>query len=183
MQIPLDITARNATLMQKDEALIRRKAAALDKFYDRLTGCRVVVEGPGGHHQTGGPYRVRVNLMVPTGEISVDRQVNEELTAAIHAAFDAARRRLQDHARLLDDRVKTRVSPPVGRVSKIFPELGYGFIETPGGVELYFHRNSVVDSTFEELGVGTEVRFAEEQGEKGPQASTVHVVGAHTGRS
>jgi cold shock CspA family protein len=34
----------------------------------------------------------------------------------------------------------------------------------------------VVDGDFARLKVGDQVRFAEEEGEKGPQASTVHVI-------
>ena len=43
--------------------------------------------------------------------------------------------------------------------------------------QLYFHSNSVLHIEFERLTVGTEVRFTAEQGEDGPQASGVQVVG------
>jgi cold shock CspA family protein len=46
-------------------------------------------------------------------------------------------------------------------------------------MEIYFHRNSVLDADFDKLKIGTEVRFVEEAGDKGPQASTVKVVGKH----
>ena len=46
---------------------------------------------------------------------------------------------------------------------------------TPDGREIYFHRNSVLEPGFDRLDMGAEVRFAEEQGEQGPQASTVHI--------
>ena len=36
-----------------------------------------------------------------------------------------------------------------------------------------------MDADFDRLEIGAEVRFAEEPGELGPQASTVHVVGKH----
>ena len=42
---------------------------------------------------------------------------------------------------------------------------------------MYFHRNAVLDPPgFEKLTVGARVRFAEEQGFEGPQASTVNLV-------
>jgi cold shock CspA family protein len=41
------------------------------------------------------------------------------------------------------------------------------------------HRNSVIDNAFDRLSVGSEVRFAEEFGEKGAQASTVYLMGKH----
>jgi cold shock CspA family protein len=59
------------------------------------------------------------------------------------------------------------------------PEEDYGRIETLDGRLVYFHRNSVVGADFAELKIGAEVRFHEEAGERGPQASTVHVVGKH----
>jgi cold shock CspA family protein len=59
---------------------------------------------------------------------------------------------------------------------RLFPEDGFGFLEAPDGREVYFHRNSVLEG-FETLEVGSEVRFAEEQGIEGPQASTVSLVG------
>jgi cold shock CspA family protein len=45
--------------------------------------------------------------------------------------------------------------------------------------QIYFHRNAVLDAAFDRLKVGSEVAFAEEEGVKGPQASTVRVVGGH----
>jgi len=61
-------------------------------------------------------------------------------------------------------------------VVKIFPGEGYGFLEDDEGREIYFHRNSVLDGAFQRLEVGSEVRFAEEAGEKGPQASSVGLI-------
>ena len=54
----------------------------------------------------------------------------------------------------------------------------FGFLEAADGHEVYFHRNSVLDGAFSLLAVGTHVAFAEEMGDKGPQASTVKLLGA-----
>lgn len=48
-----------------------------------------------------------------------------------------------------------------------------------GKNRIYVHRASVLDDAFDELTVGTPVAFVEERGEKGPQASTVRVLGKH----
>jgi cold shock CspA family protein len=61
-------------------------------------------------------------------------------------------------------------------VSKLFREEGYGFLETADGREIYFHNHSVLPPGFASLTIGTAVRFAEEEGVKGPQASTVAIV-------
>jgi cold shock CspA family protein len=75
--------------------------------------------------------------------------------------------------------VKLHEGSPHGRVTKLFPDEGFGFLKTPDGREIYFHENSVLDSGFGGLEIGTEVHFAEELGEKGPQASTVRLVSHH----
>lgn len=171
MQVPLDITAQNLDLPKSAEALIRRSVAKLDKLHDGLVGCRVVVEGPGKHHRNGGPYQVRVHMTVPGRELAVDRKKADDLTAAIRSAFEAARRQLAEHARVLKGDVKA-VPPEVpGRVSKLFLEEGYGFVETLEGREIYFHGNILAAGEFQLLEVGVPVHFAIEEGDEGPQVS------------
>ena len=60
----------------------------------------------------------------------------------------------------------------------LFPVEGYGFLETADGHDVYFHENSVLNNAFGRLEVGDEVRFHEEGGEEGPQASTVELIGS-----
>ncbi len=55
-------------------------------------------------------------------------------------------------------------------------KLGFGRIETDDGRLIYFHQNSVLGGRFPNLKTGTQVRFAEEAGDRGPQASSVHVI-------
>jgi cold shock CspA family protein len=108
-----------------------------------------------------------------------DKPEQEHIGVAVREAFAKARRQIQDAARVLQGATKTHEAPLHGRVSKLFPQEGYGFIETSDGLEVYFHRNSVVEDKFGELQKGTEVRFSETEGEKGPQATTVHIIGKH----
>ncbi|MGH8065188.1 MAG: HPF/RaiA family ribosome-associated protein [Candidatus Entotheonellia bacterium] len=176
MQLPLQITARDISLSEAAEVDIRAKAANLDTYYDGIMGCRVVVEGPVRHHRKG-PFTVRIDLSVPGAELVVDRHADADLYVAIRDAFDAARRRLEDYARRQRGAVKSHEETNLARVSRLFPEEGYGFLETPDGREIYFHRHSVLHPGFDRLAIGTEVRFVEEPGEKGPQASTVAIAG------
>jgi cold shock CspA family protein len=62
------------------------------------------------------------------------------------------------------------------RVTVLVPESDFGRMETPDGRDIYFHRNSLVNADFDDLAVGTELRFVEGAGEEGPQASSVFVV-------
>jgi cold shock CspA family protein len=104
------------------------------------------------------------------------RPERKHLEVAIREAFHAARRRLQDHARQKRADVKTHEPMTQARVTKLFPVEGYGYIETPDGREIYFHANSVLNNRFKSLKLGSKVSFTEEAGEKGPQASTVHLI-------
>ena len=69
--------------------------------------------------------------------------------------------------------VKAKSDAPTGRGVRLFPYEGYGFLQTADGREIYFHRNSVLRDGFARLAVGAPVRYAEEEGTRGPQASTV----------
>jgi cold shock CspA family protein len=177
MQRELQITARDFVITEAIELQVRERARALEAYFDRLTGCRVVLEAPAvHHHRKGGPFNVRIDMRVPGNELSVNRQNGEDLSIAVRDAFDAARRVLEDYVRELRHDIKTHEQQQA-KVTRVFIDEGYGFLETTDGREIYFHRNSVLGGHFEHLKPGTAVRYAEEMGENGPQASTVAVLG------
>ena len=176
MNPSLQITVRNLDLPKAIEADIREKAEKLDKFYEQIMRCRVVVEVPHRHRHTGILYNVRIDMTVPGAELIVERKPNEDIYAAVRDAFDAARRKLEDFARRQRGDVKHHEEIPHARISALFLDKGYGFLTTPDGREIYFHEHSVLNRDFKRLEIGTEVRFVEEEGEKGPQASTVTVI-------
>lgn len=164
---------------------IARHIDQLESRFGRITACRVVIKSPGQHHQAGGLYEVAVHLALPNAkDVSVARTPqNDERYADIHFAlndaFKRARRQLQDRVRRLQRQVKHHEPAPAGRVVRLDSSGEFGFIETPDGREIYFHRNSVLNGAFSHLKPGTAVAYAEEDGEKGPQASTVRLLGKH----
>jgi cold shock CspA family protein len=162
---------------------VARYLDQLESRFGRITTCRVVVKGPGQHHRTGGLYEINVHLAIPHS-----RDVNVALTPqhderyadihfALNDAFKRARRQLQDRARRLQGLVKHHEAHPAGTVARIDPSGEFGFIETQDGREIYFHRNSVLDGAFPRMKRGVKVAYAEEEGEKGPQASTIRLLG------
>jgi cold shock CspA family protein/ribosome-associated translation inhibitor RaiA len=181
MIIPLQITFRHMDPSPALEARIRELAARLDKFSDQIMRCHVIVE-PAPHHQhQGGLHEFRIDITLPDEEIAIRRahpvdHAHEDPYVALRDAFRAARRKLEDYQRIRRQDVKSRTEPAQGRVCELDPERGFGRIETDDGRLVYFHRNSVVGSRFQDLRQGTKVRFAEEAGDLGPQASTVHVI-------
>ncbi len=178
MRIPLQITFRNIAYSAPIETNINEKAAKLDRFYDRIMSCRVVVEESQRRRHQGKLYSVRIDITVPGKELAVTREENEDAYVAVRDAFDAAVRKLEEHARRRHGDVKTHATPPTGRIIRIFPDSDYGFIKTADDREIYFHRNSVLDDVdFKQLKFGTEVTFIEEQGKEGPQAARVAISG------
>lgn len=184
MQLPLEITFRNLKPSEAIEARIRNEAEKLDKIYGQIMHCHVVVEAHHKHHHKGNLYHVRIGLTVPGSELAVSRepkqhQAHEDVYVAVRDAFKAAGRQLKEYAGRSRRDVKTHEVSPHGKVSELFTEEGYGKIESSDGREIYFHRNSVLNAEFDRLEIGTEVRFVEEEGDRGPQASTVRVIGKH----
>jgi ribosomal subunit interface protein len=184
MQIPLQLTFRNLKRSEAIAAKVQERALELDKYCDSIMSCRVVVEAAHKHHQHGNHYHVRVDVTVPGQELVASREPDEhhgytDVYVAIRDAFDTMRRQLEDYARQLRRQVKAHAVPPHGRIAELLPDEEFGRIETPDGRLVYFHRNSVINVAFERLKLGDEVRFSEEAGERGPQATTVEVVGKH----
>jgi ribosomal subunit interface protein len=175
MRLPLQVTFRNFPPSEAIEAHINEKAAKLDRYYDRIMSCRVVVDSTQRRRHQGKLYGVRIDITVPRKELAVTREENEDVYVAIRDAFDVASRRLEEHARRERGDVKIHQEPLSGRIIRIFPDEAYGFIQTPDERDIYFHRNSVLNEDFGRLKVGAEVSFVEEQGKEGPQAVRVAV--------
>jgi cold shock CspA family protein/ribosome-associated translation inhibitor RaiA len=184
LQIPLQITFHGMEPSPAIEARIREKAAKLEHFHDRIVGCKVVVEAPHRHHHKGKLYNVRIDISVPGKDVFVGHSgplnhAHEDVNVAIRDAFNAAGRQLEDHVRRTRGDVKAHVAPVQGKVLRLGED--YGFVQTQDGQEVYFHKNSVVDDTFDRLKIGSEVRLviAESEGVEGAQASTVTPIGKH----
>jgi cold shock CspA family protein len=183
MRLPLEITYRNVPKSDKLERLVFRNAQKLDRFCDHVMACRIAIEKPHEHQKSGNAYRVRIDLTVPPGhELVVKREpgegsLHDDLSTVVRNAFAAAQRQLKKLVEQQRGHIKRHPENELGAVVvRLFRRKGYGFLKTPEGREIYFHRNSVLNNDFTRLTVGTGVRFVEEQGEKGIQATTVQIV-------
>ena len=196
----MQITFRNIEPSEAVEARVREEVAKLETFYDGIMHCRVVVELPHKHHKKGDLYHLRIDMTVPGAELVVKREpslhaalrqadserqsksyeahaAHKDVYVVIRDAFKEARRQLQDFARQERGQTKLHAPQASGRVSKLFPDEEYGFLETPDGSEIYFHKHSVLHNAFNRLTIGSSVTFRQELGDKGTQASTVRAIG------
>jgi cold shock CspA family protein len=185
MQTPAEIAFQHCEPSEEIRAEVDRQTQRLERFSSRITSCHVVVTKSAARHKKGDLYRVDLRIaMAGQKDVIVDRShgdapEHEHAEVAIRDAFDAAIRRIEDVMRDLRGEVKQHAAPEHGRVARFLADEDCGFIETPDGREIYFHRNSVLDGNFDRLVVGSEVCFVEEAGEKGAQASTVRLIGKH----
>ena len=121
MQTPPTVTFRGVrypALLEKD---VKTRLARLERYYPAIVSARVRVD-LSGRHREGNRFRVLVELGVPGADVIVahDASLRPALKArgqrrirkqdesdsshrhakvAIREAFEAARRRLQEHAR------------------------------------------------------------------------------------
>ena len=175
MAAPLQITVRDMPHSEVLDEAIRKKAEKLNRFYDRITSCRVLIEAAHRHRHQGKRYQVRIDITVPGSEIAITRDPSgndshEDVYVAIRDAFDSARRQLQEYARRERGEVKTHEIVQHARVFRLFPAQEYGFLRTADNRDIYFHANCLRDLDFGHLDLGTEVTYAEEEGYEGPQA-------------
>lgn len=116
MQSPLQISFRHMDHSDAIEAKVRDRAMKLEKFYQLITSCRVVIEPAHKHKHKGNLYQIRIDVNVPGKELVVTREpdehhAHEDIYVSIRDAFDAMRRQLEDYSRIRRGKVKTHGSP------------------------------------------------------------------------
>jgi Sigma 54 modulation protein / S30EA ribosomal protein len=122
MSFPVQITYRGLDASEPLNRLIHSEAAKLERFFDGIVSCRVLVERQYGHHLNGSPYHVRLNVVVPGTDLaivtepSLKTQPLDEEAQRVHKSdeidavykdpaltirdtFRRAKRRLQEYAR------------------------------------------------------------------------------------
>lgn len=182
MDRPLEIAFHNLDSSPWVEAEIRGRVEKLAARYRHLTGCRVSVEKLHNQHRTGNVFEVHILLSVPGRDLAVSREpqkaktryANPDLRVSLRDAFAAAERQLESFkGQLREDTSTPTASAVAGRVLLIEPGTDHGYLETPTGSQLYFHRDSVTNARFEDLMQGDIVHYVEEDGDAGPVATKV----------
>ncbi len=193
MQIPLEIAYHNIEGSAWLDEYIQERAEHLDRVSGGLVSCRVVVELAQHQHQTGNPFRVRVEAKLPPRldligdkeEIVENPQV--QLRPIIRHAFDAVEKQVKKQRQMMrgdGKRNATSAHESVAEtveskavVARVFKEDGYGFLKVVNeDDEYYFHKNALRQGDFEKIEAGVQVTFEPSMGEDGPQANAVRVL-------
>lgn len=187
VQTPLELSFNNMDASDAAKSMVEARAARLDERFDGITSCHVWVDAEQrsatGSTARNVTYDVRIELRVPGTELAVNSKpgnirAHTDLRIAIRDSFDAMERQLAGYAEKLRREVKAHDAPLQGKVVRLFPAQGYGFVATTDGREVYFHRNSVTEDGFASLDAGTPVQLTVIDGEspEGPQATTVRPI-------
>lgn len=174
--LPLDvhIEGRNLEILPEWREKIEEELARLQKHYlNPILHARVTLTAT-AHHRLGN-FEIQLVAGVPGDTITVSRQ-GEYVLPLIVEALDVLDRRLADNSQIRQQKVKAHEEfAQHGKIVRVFPEKDFGFLETPDGLEVYFHAHAVKKGKFSSLTPGQTVHFAMEEGEKGPQAIWVRV--------
>jgi ribosomal subunit interface protein len=90
---------------------VQEQADKLEKYFDRITSCHVVISHPHRNHNHGNTFHVSIVLHIPGQEIVVNREPetntnHEDPYQAVRDAFKAAKRQLQDYVQKMRRDVK-----------------------------------------------------------------------------
>ena len=169
MDIPLELAFHNMTPSDSLRSAVEREVERLERFYNHIVGCRVVIEMPHKRHRLGSNVPdVHVVLRVPGREIVISREMSHAANkksavnayAVLKDAFRAAQQRLKDYRRQIQGEVKAKETPRLGHVTELVAENDYGFITAADGAQIYFHRNAIAGDGFGAITIGDAVEYA-----------------------
>ncbi len=165
----IHIEGRNLEILPEWRQKIEEELTRLQKHYhDPILHARVAIIGT-AHHRLGA-FEVHLAVSIAGDTITLVRQ-GEMVMPLVVEAFDALDRRLWEHSQVIQQQVKAHEEVVQhGRVVRLFPDEGYGFIESDEGLEVYFHAHAIKKGQLSHLTPGTPVKFAQEAGDQGPQA-------------
>lgn len=179
MNTNLEIAFHNMDSSDALHGYITERAEKLERMYDRLVGIRVAVEKQHRQHRTGNVFDVHIELMVPGQDIVVSRKpakaaekyANPDARTSVRDAFEAAERQLIEYKQKQRGDVKPHDPEQPGMITQVNGD--HGFLRTNTGTTLYFHANSCINVTLDDLREGDPVKYVETTGDTGPTASKV----------
>jgi cold shock CspA family protein/ribosome-associated translation inhibitor RaiA len=178
-----DVKIKSAESVKKR---IVQEAQKLERIFNRIQHCSVVISLPHRAHQQGKIFHINLTLHVPGKVLVVNQEpelnhAHEDAFVAIRDAFRSMEKELTSFVNKRKDQklrsfTHSHRKQKRGVIETINNIDRHGFIRGEDRVDYYFHANSVLNEEFNKLQKGDIVRFADEQGEKGPQASSLSLV-------
>lgn len=181
MDVPPEIAFRGVEPTDDLKELILEGIDDLEEVYPRLVSCRTMVSDTTPDRSSSHNFRARLEIGIPGKTMVVEESPPpggepRALDQTVKDAFKVGRKLLQKEKDRQRGAVKTHDLPPHGRVVRLLTDpdgVRYGFLESRDGRQIYFQEAALVGLPYDDLDVGTEVRYAAAEGREGPQASTV----------
>jgi ribosomal subunit interface protein len=109
MQTPLQVTFRGIAHSDALVTHLQQRVDRLERIFDRIVSCHVVVELEGHHHHHGDRCRFTIHVGLPDHELMVNdaplvEYRAEDATAKADRAFDDAESQLERWVRRLRER-------------------------------------------------------------------------------
>jgi len=107
------VTSRDIPLSASMTAAVEEHIFNLQRFYDRVLRCDVVLSRPHCHHRKTRFHHVRINLKTPRREIIIDREPEKNIRhisfrLALQDAFHTLERRLENEVEKMRDIFRRR---------------------------------------------------------------------------
>ncbi len=185
--VPFQITFLDFQESDSVWLAVQKRIEKLEHFFDRIVRCEVAISLPHRHRHADRLFHIQIHIYLPGDDIIITRkpvqnEAHRDVYVAIRDSFNAAERLLREKIRIVRHNSRHNAEPHqpegqfIGKISKLFYQDGYGFLETNDGREFYFDKKSILNKKFDRLEIGEKVRFFEELGEKGPQVTSMTTI-------
>src|SRR5437867_1596684 len=97
--VPLQLSYKDIPASEAITAAIEERANKLEKYFQGIISCNVIVREPHQRHIKGNIYHIHVQIKLPKHEIVVSREpeknsAHADIYIAIRDVFDTAERQL-----------------------------------------------------------------------------------------
>jgi|GEM_PF-3364267 len=162
----------------------RQRLRKLAHHDDAIQWIQVTLESP--HRQPHkGTLQATVEVSLRGDRAVAKRETrphevhaNMDANACVTEAIDAVAEQIEHKLGKRRDPQRQADGPQTGRVVRLNREAGFGFVETSGGMNLFFNDVHCEDMAFADVEQGQMVRFAASgvEGAYGPQVSWIKPV-------
>jgi CspA family cold shock protein len=170
----LQIEAQHTEVEPELREWISERLDELNTPSDDILHARVNLLKQERHQKGSDEVRVFLTLSGKTLHVT---QTGDTIQDALYEALNVLTRELREFRkqRREFDRTSglTMGATTTGQIVSLFADRGYGFIETEGDEEVYFHADVLEGLAFDQLEVGMTVSLRVEMGRVGPRAARV----------
>jgi ribosome-associated translation inhibitor RaiA len=166
------------------ESWVHRRLHKLEHFADDIQWIQVTLESP--HRQPHkGTLQATVEVSLRGDQAVAKREArphsvhdNADANACVGGAIDAVAEQLEHKLSKRREQHRHEEGPQTGRIVRLNPEARFGFVETAGGMNLFFNDAHCEDMEFGDVEEGQMVRFAPSgvEGAYGPQVAWIKPV-------